>query len=444
MSMITKPIILDETGRKIASILEGIRDAISTKSVDVPNMPGVKFIDYDGTVVYFAGRDEVLHMKKLPDAPVHVDLTTQGWNWSLADIKAYMTKYHDAVMTVGQMYIPSDGKTHMILDVGPRLTIPLMIQQTVSEGITINWGDGSEEETIEGTGTVTTSHAYESEGEYEITFDVADGCTLDFGGTVDDTACNVFGESQTQRYIPTLKQVYIGNGVISIGQNAFNNCYALTNLTIPNSVTSIEYKAFSNCTDLTSLTIPHGVTSIGQRAFGYCYTLTSLTIPNSVTSIESNTFIYCVVLVSLTIPNSVASIEKQAVSFCYALTSLTIPDSVTSIGQSAFVDCFSLTSLTIPDGVTSIGQSAFKDSCKLINLTIPDSVTSIGSQAFSYCFPLYTLTVLAETPPTLANVNAFESMPTDCTIYVPHGKGDVYKAASGWSTWASQIQELPE
>lgn len=398
MSMITKPIILDETGRQIASILEGIRDAISAKSVDVPNMPGVKFIDYDGTVVYFAGRGEVLHMKKLPDAPVHVDLTAQGWNWSLADIKTYMTKYPDAVMTVGQMYIPADGKTHMILDVGPRLTIPLMIQQTVSEGVTINWGDGSDEETIEGTGTVTTSHTYEAEGEYEITLEVADGCTLDFGGTVDETDCNVFGESTTRMYKSLLRQAFIGSGVTSIGRYAFLNCGDIINITIPDGVTTIEMQGFASCYILPSLIIPVSVTTIGASAFANCY----------------------------------------------ALNDLSIPDDVISINAAAFYNCYNIKNLLIPDSVTSIGQQAFSGCMSLTELVISDKVASIELKVFNSCYVLYTLTILAETPPTLANVNAFNNMPADCTIYVPHGKGDTYKAASGWSTWASQIQELPE
>lgn len=417
MSMITKPIILDETGRQIASILEGIRDAISTKSVDVPNMPGVKFIDYDGTVVYFAGREEVLHMKKLPDAPVHVDLTAQGWNWSLADIKTYMTKYPDAVMTVGQMYIPSDGKTHMLLDVGPRLTIPLMIQQTVSEGVIINWGDGSEEETIEGTGVVTTSHTYEAEGEYEITLEVADGCTLDFGDVIN----NVFGEKDTQIYITSLKHLFVGIGVTNIGNMAFNGCHGLKTLILPNSIISIGVQSFATCYNITSLILPDSITNIGQFAFYDCYSITKLGMTNNITTIDMGAF-----------------------ADCYSLTNITLSNKLTNVEQRIFYSCYSVNNLIIPDSVTSIGQNAFTGCLPLITLIIPDSVTSIGQSGFSSCYKMFTLIVLAETPPTLANVKAFSKMPADCTIYVPHGKGDTYKEASGWSTWASQIQELPE
>ena len=36
------------------------------------------------------------------------------------------------------------------------------------------------------------------------------------------------------------------------------------------SVTSIGYRAFEDCTALTSVTIPNSVTSIGSKAFYYC------------------------------------------------------------------------------------------------------------------------------------------------------------------------------
>ena len=93
--------------------------------------------------------------------------------------------------------------------------------------------------------------------------------------------------------------------VISIGNNAFQDCTGLTSVTIPNSVTSIENYAFYGCTGLTSVAIPNSVTSIGDWTFYYCSSLTSVTIPNSVTSIGNYVFWKCSSLTSVTIPNSV-------------------------------------------------------------------------------------------------------------------------------------------
>ena len=81
--------------------------------------------------------------------------------------------------------------------------------------------------------------------------------------------------------------------VTSIGGSAFEECDALTSITIPNSVTSIGSYAFFGCSALTSVTIPNSVTSIGSYAFFGCSALTSVTIPNSVTSIETFAFWEC-------------------------------------------------------------------------------------------------------------------------------------------------------
>ena len=51
---------------------------------------------------------------------------------------------------------------------------------------------------------------------------------------------------------------------------------------------------------------------------------------------------------------------------------------------------------------------------------------------------LLSLTIQALTPPTLSN-----TLPTTVAIYVPASAIDTYKAASGWSTYASQIQAIP-
>ena len=64
-----------------------------------------------------------------------------------------------------------------------------------------------------------------------------------------------------------ITNVFLPNGLTSIGDFAFYGCTGLRSVTIPNSVTSIGDSAFSGCTGLTSVTIPDGVTSIWGRAF---------------------------------------------------------------------------------------------------------------------------------------------------------------------------------
>ena len=113
-----------------------------------------------------------------------------------------------------------------------------------------------------------------------------------------------------------VKRVIIGDGVTTIGDDAFIGCSSLTSVTIPNSVTIIDRYAFASCSSLTSVTIPNSVTTIGNSAFSGCSSLTSVTIPNSVTTIGEAVFSGCSSLTSVTIPNSVTTIGEAAFSGC--------------------------------------------------------------------------------------------------------------------------------
>jgi hypothetical protein len=82
-----------------------------------------------------------------------------------------------------------------------------------------------------------------------------------------------------------------------------------TTFNISDSVTIIGSYAASACTKLSgALTIPNGVTSIGEGSFFDCYNISSVTIPNSVTSIGASVFFFffCINTVTFqgTIPSS--------------------------------------------------------------------------------------------------------------------------------------------
>ena len=154
----------------------------------------------------------------------------------------------------------------------------------------------------------------------------------------------------------------------------------------------------------------------------------------------NDAFTQCHNLISVTMPDTVTSIGGFAFSNCTGLTNVTIGNGVTSIGNRAFQGCRSLTSITIPDSVTSIGDRAFNSCSSLSSITIPDSVTSIGDYAFQSCSGLISVTAKATTPPSLG-ASALSST-NNCPIYVPADSVDAYKAASGWSDYASRIQAI--
>lgn len=165
-----------------------------------------------------------------------------------------------------------------------------------------------------------------------------------------------------------------------------------------------------------------------------------LIIPPHITSIGDSAFYECSSLASINIPESVTSIGVYAFRNCSSLASIDIPESVTSIGKAAFAYCTSLASIDIPECVTSIGDSAFLECSNLASITIPESVTSIGMLAFAYCTSLAEVLMNPATPPTSSRDSSlFSGTSSDLQIKVPAGSVDAYKAAPGWSDYASNI-----
>ena len=204
----------------------------------------VNFYDYDGRIVAAYTVAEAQELTALPDGPTHDGLIFQGWNWTLEKVNALTRP-----MNVGAMYITDDGKTRLYIRIAAegRMNVPLYFSQTAANGVTIDWGDGSETETLAGTGNVNTTHTYQGVGDYVITLDPADGCTLSLGPGSSEYC--VMGRIDTEGlvYCNMLQKVELGRGVTSIGDGAFASCYSLATITIPDSVTSIAEYAFANC-----------------------------------------------------------------------------------------------------------------------------------------------------------------------------------------------------
>ena len=204
----------------------------------------VTFIDYDGSILYSYSLEEAQALTELPAFPTHDGLVCQGWNWTLDKVKAMTMP-----MNVGAMYITDDGKTRLYIRIASegRMNVPLYFSQTVAGGVTIDWGDGSGTETLAGTGKVNTTHTYQGVGDYVITLDPADGCTLGLGAGSSEY-CVMGSISDNGRvYCNMLQKVELGRGVTSIGDGAFQYCFSLASITIPDGVTSIGDYAFYSC-----------------------------------------------------------------------------------------------------------------------------------------------------------------------------------------------------
>lgn len=407
----------------------------------------VNFYDYDGTLLYSYTIAEANLLTELPQPPTHDGLTFQEWNYPLDMVQATTNK-----LNIGATYITSDGKTRLYISVPansepglppPRNQVPLYFQQTVENGVTIDWGDNSPTETLPGTGAVNTTHTYGTAGNFVISLDVADGCSLSLGsGSISES---VMGASKSvgQVYCTMLQHVEVGRGVSSIGAYAFYSCNALSSIAIPSGVNAIGQFAFYYCYSLPSCTIPRSTSALGKSAFYYCYSLSSITIPSGIISIGENMFQYCYSLSGIIIPEGVTSIGEGAFYYCYSLQYAIIPGSTTVVDGSTFRYCDSLSSIILQYGLTGIGYYAFGSCASLSSITIPGSVTEISGYAFFGCSGVKEYHFKPLTPPTLSATSAFSGIPKDCVIYVPVGSLESYKTATNWSAYASYMQEEP-
>lgn len=74
------------------------------------------------------------------------------------------------------------------------------------------------------------------------------------------------------KWMTSLKEVVLGEGVSTIGSEAFSGCSGITSLSLPNTVTSIEDYAFCGC-NIPSVTIPENVSYMGKNCFADCTSL---------------------------------------------------------------------------------------------------------------------------------------------------------------------------
>ena len=502
MSKVTKPVILDETGVRIAEAIEDIAgdkscettgeklvkaiDSVAAalwkeKSIEPP-LKDVNFYDYDGTVVYSYTKAEFLGMSGFPANPAHTGLRAQGWNWTFEAAQDYVEKY--GTCEIGQAYITDDGKTRLYIRIGrsEAYTVHLKFNQSAAGGVTVNWGDGSAAETAETAGNVEMTHTYAAEGDYIITMAVAEECSVRLGTNTqaNTTLANVGGSANCffRQGIRTtggvtgrdaLLALEIGAGVTDIGSGAFNFSTNIRTITIPQEVTLIRSLAFVGCIMLKAAVIPAGVTEIGEIAFGWCQHATAICLPGGLTALKTGALRQCLVVKRISVPEGVTAlpqyvfsalnlaevisipdtiegtIGQYAFDHCYSVETLNIPVGVTAIGTYAFKCCYNLKHIELPEGVTTIGQGAFASCVGFEEFIIPSTVTKIDKFAFLYNDGMNTFHVRATTPPTLEATGFTETGIAGLVIYVPYSEDhsilNAYLAATGWSGRGDQIRE---
>ena len=203
------------------------------------------------------------------------------------------------------------------------------------------------------------------------------------------------------------------DNITKIGENAFNQCTALTTIKLPAELKTIDAQAFRTCINLATVDYGTKVETIGDGAFWYTRALKKFFFKGSVKTLGADAF-------------------RES-----GLTCVHLKGDMT-IGKEAFMKCASLKYVEFPatssatQPLTYVAESMFAGCTSLPFITLPSTVTEIKDNAFNGCSSLKYVNILAASPATLG-ANAF---PTTAGVYVKPSKLSAYQANAAWNAYS--------
>ena len=100
-----------------------------------------------------------------------------------------------------------------------------------------------------------------------------------------------------------------------------------------------------------------------------------------------------------------------------------------------------LQEVKIGDNVTTLYNGMFSKCKRLTKVTLGTVLKSIGNNVFKDCTKLATVTCLSETPPS-CQTGVFANAPlSTCTLEVPKGTIEAYRATSPWSGFGNIVEQ---
>lgn len=241
----------------------------------------------------------------------------------------------------------------------------------------------------------------------------------------------VITDGVLEKYNGIAAEVVIPDGVVALGDLAFDGNPTVEKICVPDTVETIGYSSFHSCANLRELHLGSSVSKIGDNAIWQSYSLTVITvdgdnpyltavdnvvyskdlstlvlfpggfsgefvIPDHVTKVGDYSFFGCKNITSLIIPGSVTEIGSHGLWGLSGIENIDLPDGITKIAEKTFCECSSLKALYIPDGVKEIGSRALWNCNALETIHLPDSLITLADNVFYAC-PLTSVTIPAGT-----------------------------------------------
>ena len=220
-----------------------------------------------------------------------------------------------------------------------------------------------------------------------------------------------------------IKKVELWKDIELIDVGEFDGCTSLEGINIPCAVKEIRNYAFDDCNSLKNVVIEDREDVL---TLGYGYNNNK----------NSSLFAACP-LETVYIGGKIA--YNKSSSYGYSpfyrnttLRSVTITDRETEIYENEFYGCTNLKNVKIGDGVTTIGDYAFSGCASLNYFAFGSSVRDIGQEAFSDCTAMTKLISRAQEPPQCGTQALDDINKWECTLIVPQGRVDAYRAAEQW------------
>lgn len=281
---------------------------------------------------------------------------------------------------------------------------------------------------------------------YDACHDFSQTCSFTLSGGLDDGEYRIFpvarlkGTEEWQKiFHPDLRQgevnLSVSNGVYGYSNdNLYDEvregaveingiCYTL-NKTSKKATVTYRNKNYDFYVGKKNIVIPdeveynnvaYSVTAIGEEAFNGSDAET-ITLPASVTEIQMGG-LGAMQLHRVAIPadSKLKKVDGWGFNGCIRMNAIRLPETLQQIGMCGFQSA-RLAALVLPKKCTSLGKMAFNCNTLLRNVYVEYTTKPKADALFQYCDNLETL-------------------------YVPVGKGDLYRQDTQWSGGFKEVKE---